>query len=208
MIRSLEFSLYVFVAAAVLSIFLPLALLRTPVMRPVPVTAIGIVTKVLPSPGAPRREEKRSFWRLQGKSKEMVQDVTGVVRSMAGDLNVHSGEPVYGVVIASFVSGAVAHVLLLVVAVAALLKRYGLASKVSVAACALSIFFMVGVSLANDLLHTSLGEAVGAMENNLLAGLTSMFAQGIQIETGAGLYLLILATFLVFVTGWVLQRQS
>ncbi|MDD5005880.1 MAG: hypothetical protein PHS93_05180 [Candidatus Omnitrophica bacterium] len=203
----LQFLSYVLIAIAIFSIFLPLSKFQAPIVGTQSISAFEMVKSAISSFEMARSatENKKSIasTEIDTKPKLDVKNFKETVIDRAGEPEILKERPMYRFINIGIVAGDIAHILLLVILLSLILKKYLLTLVASLIACVSSVLLMISLFLANDLLHYTINTSMKELEDNPFAGLATLFTQGIKIEPGIAVFILIGTTFLIFIFTWL-----
>lgn len=193
----LQFLSYVLIAVAIFSIFLPLGKFQAPIVGTQSISAFEIVRS------ATEKKKATVSTEIDTKSKLDIKDLKEAVMDRAGDPAILTERPIYRFIPIGILAGAIAHILLLVILLSLIIKKYLLTLVTSSISCLSSALLMISLFLANDLLRHTINTSMKELKDNPFAGLAVLFAQGIKIEPGSAVFILIGTTFLIFIFSWL-----
>ena len=193
----LQFLSYVLIAVAIFSIFLPLGKFQAPIVGTQSISAFEIVRSTTEKKKATVSTE------IDTKSKLDLKDLKETVMDRAGEPAILKERPIYRFIPIGILAGAVAHILLFVILLSLIIKKYLLTLVTSSISCLSSVLLMISLFLANDLLRHTINTSMKELKDNPFAGLATLFTQGIKIEPGSAVFILIGTTFLIFIFSWL-----
>ncbi len=191
---------FILISTAIFSFFLPFAKIKAPIVGKMSLSGFSILSKSF-------NKQKEGSIKISKKDIGMdFKFLQNIVKSQKNK-NFFEDKPVYKFILFGFLSGIVAYILLIIIAIGILLKKPLLSFVASISCCILSVFFMLSFLLLDDLLRRAMNSSMEKIENNLFAGLARVFTQEIKIEPSIAVYLLILTAFLMSIFSWLERKM-
>lgn len=200
--RVLQLLSYVLVAVAIFSIFLPLGKFQAPIVGTQSISVFEILKSTTDKPREPAHATAET------KTKVDFKDLKEMITTKADESNILKENPIYRFIPIGILVGAIAHILLLVILLSLIIKKYLLTLVTSSISCLSSVLLMISLFLANDLLRHTINTSMKELEDNPFAGLATLFTQGIKIEPGIAVFILIGTTSLIFIFSWLKRNYS
>jgi hypothetical protein len=188
---------YILVAVAIFSIFLPLGQFQAPFVGIQSISTFEIIKS------ATERRQESADVETDGKEKTGFKYLKEMITRKANKPNILKEKPVYRFIPVGIIAGAIAQILLIVILLSLILKKYLVVLIASLISCLSSGLFLISVYLTNDLLRYTINTSMKRLEDRPYAELATFFTQGIKIEPGIAIFLLIGATFLIFIFSWL-----
>lgn len=199
-------------AIAIFSFFVPFARFQAPIIGSQSLSAFGVVSEIVNQPNRGASQTIPATSNQNGEAhgtneKVNLQTIQGMAKGKEGR-DITKERPTYQFIPIGIILGVVAYALLLVLAGAMLLRKPLLSLLSAAGTCISAIGFFVSLLLLNDALHYSMKSSMEELKDNPFAGLAEVFSQGSKIEPAIAIYLLIAATFFVFIFCWIEQHYE
>jgi hypothetical protein len=203
----LQAVLYILAAATIFSVFMPLAKFQAPIVGEQSISAFSIVKGSM-EPAVPQPDPNQVAQTDNTKQKMSYKDWKDTLTGKKESLDVFKQKPIFRFIPVGLICGLVAHILIPIILMTVLLKRYLWTVIVSASGCVLSFCMMIGLFLANDMLHYTINSSMNELKDNPFAAMATAFTQGIKIEPAAATYLLISAMFLIAMISWLRENYE